>query len=203
MEVINKDPFIACHDNFITDEECKFIIDVSKPHMKRAGVSDKKLDISKYKGRTNESHWIPLDRYELITNLAKRIATTIGLPSYTLFESVQVIHYTEGQEYKYHYDAYDKTNTEKYELYCGERGNRYMTVLSYINDVEQGGGTGFDSIEGRSDPLIVEPKKGRMVVFQNVHLDGSLHKQSRHAGLPVDSGEKWAFNLWVREKPIK
>ena len=62
------------------------------------------------------------------------------------------------------------------------------------------GGTGFDSIEGRQEPLIVDPVKGRMVVFQNVHEDGSRHKQSRHAGLPVISGEKWAFNLWVREK---
>ena len=72
--------------------------------------------------------------------------------------------------------------------------------MCYINDVQEGGGTGFDSIEGRQEPLIVDPVKGRMVVFQNVHEDGSLHKQSRHAGLPVISGEKWAFNLWVREK---
>ena len=79
--------------------------------------------------------------------------------------------------------------------------------MCYLNNVTKGGGTGFDSIEDRSEPLVVEPlvvepKKGRMVVFQNVHADGSLHLESRHAGLPVEDGEKWAFNLWIREKEL-
>ena len=199
MNILHEDPHICYYDNFVTDEECEFIINVSKPHMKRARVSDKSLDISSYKGRTNESYWIPLNKYDIMKRLCLRIAIEIGVP-FKHFESFQVIHYTEGQEYKYHYDAYDKNNVEKYQEYCGQRGNRLKTVLCYINDVQEGGGTGFDSIEGRQEPLIVDPVKGRMVVFQNVHEDGSLHKQSRHAGLPVISGEKWAFNLWVREK---
>jgi len=203
MNIINNDPFIAYQDNFITDEECKFMIDISKPHMKRAYVSDTSIDKNTYKGRTNNSHWIHLDTHELLKNLAKRIAGKIGIPSYKLFESFQIIHYTKDQEYKYHYDAYDKEDAEKMNIYCKDRGNRYMTVLCYINDVTKGGGTGFDSIEGRTEPLVIEPRKGRMVVFQNVHLDGSLHRQSRHAGLPVEEGEKWAFNLWVRERSIK
>ena len=46
----------------------------------------------------------------------------------------------------------------------------------------------------------IEPKMGKMVVFTNVNDDGSLNKKSRHAGLPVIKGEKWAFNLWLRER---
>lgn len=198
MTILNQDPNICYYDNFITDEECEFIINVSKPHMKRAGVSDDSIKLETYKGRTNKSHWIPLDKYEIMKKMCIRIAIKIGV-KFKQFESFQVIHYSVGDEYKYHYDAYDK-NSDKYDKYCSERGNRLITVLCYINDVEEGGGTGFDMIEGRIDPLIVQPVKGRMVVFQNVNEDGSLHQQSRHAGLPIISGEKWAFNLWVREK---
>ena len=203
MEIISNDPLIRIYDNFITNEECEFIINVSKDNMKRAGVSDSSIDRHTYKGRTNESYWIPLDKYELMKQLAIRISKTIGLSNYKNFENFQVIHYLKNQEYKYHYDAYDITEKEKYKQYCAERGNRLMTVLCYINDVKKGGGTGFDSLTNDPDELIVEPKKGRMVVFQNVHLDGSLHTKSRHAGLPVEEGEKWAFNLWVRERPIQ
>ena len=41
---------------------------------------------------------------------------------------------------------------------------------------------------------------GPSVVFTNVNDDGSLNRKSRHAGLPVIKGEKWAFNLWLRER---
>ena len=29
------------------------------------------------------------------------------------------------------------------------------------------------------------------------------HPLSKHAGLPVERGEKWAFNLWVREFEVR
>lgn len=202
MTTINNDPLINVYDNFITDEECEFIINSSKDNMVRANVSDKSIDISSYNGRTNSSHWINLDKYELMEQIAIRISKTIGLSNYRNFENFQVIHYLKNQEYKYHYDAYDKNEPEKYRQYCSERGNRLVTVLCYLNDVEKGGGTGFDSLNDKSEQLIVLPKKGRMVVFQNVNLDGSLNMKSRHAGLPIEEGEKWAFNLWVRERPI-
>lgn len=199
MKVLCNNPLIKYYDNFITDEECKFIINISKDNMQRAGVSDISIDRDTYIGRTNKSYWIPLDKYELLKKLAIRISKTIGLNDYKKFESFQIIYYTKDQEYKYHYDAYDKNNKEKYKQYC-QRGNRLATVLCYLNNVTKGGETAFDSIKGRSEPLVVKPVEGRMVVFQNVHADGSLHLESRHAGLPVEDGEKWAFNLWVREK---
>ena len=199
MNIVNNDPEIIFYDNFITDEECHFIINVSKDNMKRAGVSNNSIDLDKYKGRTNKSYWIPLDKYDIMKRLCIRIAIEIGVP-FKHFEAFQVIHYSINQEYKYHYDAYNKNDIEKYKKYCSKRGNRLKTVLCYLNDVKEGGGTGFNNIEGRTDPLIIEPVKGRMVVFQNTNKDGTLNVQSRHAGLPVISGEKWAFNLWIREK---
>tara|TARA_B100000123_G_scaffold271629_1_gene251974 strand:+ start:221 stop:835 length:615 start_codon:yes stop_codon:yes gene_type:complete len=203
MNTICNDPYIYTIEDFLTPKECKFIINVSKDNLKLAGVSTKERQTESerklYKGRTNKSYWMPLDKYPETLNIAKKIAERIGC-NYRFFESFQVIHYDENEEYKYHYDAYNKEETEKYEKYCGERGNRIRTVLVYLNDVIEGGGTGFDSLSEYDEPVIVEPKMGKMVVFTNVNDDGSLNKKSRHAGLPVIKGEKWAFNLWLRER---
>jgi prolyl 4-hydroxylase len=207
MNTISNDPYLYTIDNFLTDKECKFIINISKANLKSAGVSTMKGEEPKYKsgsykGRTNSSYWIALDKYPETLEIAKKVAKQIKC-DYKHFESYQVIHYNESEEYKYHYDAYDITEKEKYEKFCGGekgRGNRLRTVLVYLNDVEEGGATGFDLLDGRDEPLKVQPKMGRMVVFTNVNDDGTLNKKSRHAGLPIIKGEKWAFNLWLREQ---
>tara|TARA_A200000113_G_scaffold150216_1_gene135308 strand:- start:2597 stop:3211 length:615 start_codon:yes stop_codon:yes gene_type:complete len=203
MNTLCNDPYIYTIDNFLSEKECKFIIKVSRDNMRLAGVStfndENKFKTGEYKGRTNSSYWIPHDAYSETLKITKRIAEKIGC-NYRHFESFQVIHYNENEEYKYHYDAYDMNETEKYKKYCNERGNRLRTVLVYLNDVEEGGGTGFDSLNEYEGEIIVEPKMGKMVVFTNVNDDGSLNRKSRHAGLPVIKGEKWAFNLWLRER---
>ena len=203
MNTICNDPYIYTIDNFLTEKECKFMIKVSKDNLKLAGVSkldnEKNLEPGKYKGRTNSSYWMTHDSYPETLKIAKKIAKKIGC-NYKHFESFQVIHYNENEEYKYHYDAYDMNETEKYKKFTRERGNRLRTVLVYLNDVEEGGGTGFDSLNEYQGEIIVEPKMGKMVVFNNVNDDGSLNMKSRHSGLPVIKGEKWAFNLWLRER---
>lgn len=203
MNTLCNDPYIYTIDNFLSEKECKFIIKVSKDNLKLAGVSkmdnEKNLEPGKYKGRTNSSYWMAHDAYPETLKIAKKIAKHIGC-NYKHFESFQVIHYDENEEYKYHYDAYDMNETEKYKKFTKERGNRLRTVLVYLNDVIEGGGTGFDSLDEYNGTVIVEPKMGKMVVFNNVNDDGSLNRKSRHAGLPVIKGEKWAFNLWLRER---
>lgn len=206
MNTICNDPYIYTIDNFLTSKECKLMINISKDNMCLAGVStfndENKFKPGEYKGRTNSSYWIPHDKYPETLKIAKRIAKSIDC-DYKHFESFQVIHYNENEEYKYHYDAFNPDETEKYKKYCGGldgRGNRLRTILVYLNDVIEGGGTGFDRLDEYEGEIIVEPKMGKMVVFTNVNDDGSLNMKSRHAGLPVIKGEKWAFNLWLRER---
>ena len=204
LHTLSNDPYLYYIDNFLTDKECDFMIKHSKEHLKSAGVSflDKEADKYKkgeYKGRTNSSYWMEHDKYPESSKICEKIAAHLKCDSY-LFESFQVIQYNPNEHYDYHYDAYDIHETEKYKKYCGQRGNRIKTVLVYLNDVEEGGGTGFDSIPAYSETIEVKPKKGRMVVFYNLNDDGTINKGSRHAGLPIIKGEKWAFNLWLRER---
>ena len=102
MNTICNDPYIYTIDNFLTEKECKFMIKVSKDNLKLAGVStmnnDKVLEPGKYKGRTNSSFWMIHDAYPETLKIAKIIAEKIGC-NYKHFESFQVIHYNENEEY--------------------------------------------------------------------------------------------------------
>ena len=66
----------------------------------------------------------------------------------------------------------------------------------YLNTVSKGGGTRFTKLNKESTA-----EKGKLLVFHNVYADSNeRHELSEHAGLPVIEGEKWAFNLWLRER---
>ena len=45
-------------------------------------------------------------------------------------------------------------------------------------------------------------RKGDALFFWNVQTDGSLDRQTLHAGLPPTTGEKWLLSQWVRNKPV-
>ena len=204
MNTLSNDPYLYFIDNFLTSEECNFIINISKNNMKLAGVvyednEKHKFKIGEYKGRTNSSYWLSHDKYPELLNIAKKIANQLKV-NYKHFENFQIIHYNQNEEYQYHYDAFDINQKEKYEKYCKNKGNRILTVLVYLNDVEEGGETGFDSLPQYNETILVQPKKGRMIVFYNLNDDKTLNKGTRHAGLPIIKGEKWAFNLWLRER---
>ena len=75
-----------------------------------------------------------------------------------------------------------------------------VTVLAYLNDVEEGGGTDFPELG-----VTVKAKRGDVVVFHNTLSETpapkhpKIHQKSLHAGMPVLKGEKWMVNLWFRE----
>jgi prolyl 4-hydroxylase len=200
---LSENPKIYYVDEMLTTDECQHIIKEATPHLKLAGVSvmpgQKGFEKGVYKGRTNRSAWIEKVHSPQIHAIVQRIADQIGCDR-DHFESLQVIHYEPGQEYKYHFDGYDFREKAKYQKFCGQRGNRLRTVLVYMNHVEEGGETGFNQAKPLGEVIKVTPETGRMIVFDNLLEDGSLNRRSRHAGLPIIKGEKWAFNLWLRER---
>ena len=123
INVISNDPYIYYIDDFLTDEECNFIIEKSKDHMKKAKTcfSTKEEEIitqkNDYKGRTNDSYWIGHDEHPELLKICKRIGEKIN-SNYKNFEKFQVIHYEENQEYQYHYDGWDKNDRLTYDKYC-------------------------------------------------------------------------------------
>ena len=191
---LSLDPLVVTYDNLLTDEECQHFINISKGSLKRALVSENKKGVES-QGRTRQNTWIPHDYDDITKRVGEKIATIVGLPLENA-EKYQIIYYNKTQEYRNHYDSWVHNGSEK-TLRCMKYGGaRLKTALCYLNDVKKGGGTKMSKLD-----LTVEPKKGRLLVFQNTisHEDHTRHELSEHAGLPVEDGEKFAFNLWFKE----
>lgn len=187
-------PIIEVFDDLLAPGECAHIVALARPFMRRSQVSGEsggKLS----PGRTSARAWLKHGLDPTVHAVASRIAAQVGLPLVHA-ESLQVIHYEPGQEYRPHYDAYDLA-TEKGQRYCERGGQRLITALAYLGDVEAGGETAFPRLD-----LEVQPRTGRVLVFHNCH-PGTTRCDPRtyHHGTPPRRGEKWAFNLWFHERP--
>ena len=190
-EVFSSQPLVAVRNDVISPIECAYLIELAKPHIKRAGVV---LDegFKPSEGRTGSNHWLKYDEDDVVKSIGQRIADIVGLPLENA-ESMQIIHYGPEQEYRPHFDAFNLS------LARGQKaaqwgGQRLVTALVYLNNVEGGGATQFPKLG-----ITVPASPGRMVIFHNTTEDISgPHPLSLHAGMPVEAGEKWAFNLWFR-----
>lgn len=194
--ILNQTPFVGFQDNVVSPQECEYLMALAAGKTQRAKVSlDKDSDI--VDGRSGSNCWLRYSEDEVVNTVGQRIAEIVGIPL-AHAESMQVIHYGPEQEYRGHYDAYDLT-TERGQRCCRYGGQRLVTALVYLNDVELGGGTSFARLKTE-----VQAKQGRMALFHNVGDDyNAPHPDSLHAGEPVQAGEKWAFNIWFHARPMQ
>ncbi len=198
-EQVADDPLVQVIDDFVTETERNHIMRLTADKLDTALVSA--VGAAKTSdGRTGSVAWVKHDQTPIVRGLVKRVSNLVGIPVRHA-ESLQVVHYGETQEYKPHFDAYDMT-TEKGQQRTAKGGQRLVTALMYLNEVEDGGGTIFPKLE-----LEVEARAGRMVIFHNVGdhdlEDLTRHRRSLHGGSPVWGGQKWACNLWFRALPYQ
>ena len=97
---------------------------------------------------------------------------------FTCHSGTQIVRYQAGGHYRAHVDAGQDMN------------DRYFSVVCYLNDDFEAGGTWFPNIAFR-----VVPECGKAIVFPSNYL---------HAAEPVRSGEKFVLVTWVvGPAPIK
>ncbi|XVF59846.1 hypothetical protein PTKIN_Ptkin07bG0308300 [Pterospermum kingtungense] len=206
VEVISWEPRAFIYHNFLSKEECEYLIDLAKPHMEKSAVVDtktgKKLDS---RVRTSSGTFLPRGRDEIIRNIEKRIADFTFIPV-EHGEGLQILHYEVGQKYEPHYDYF----LEDFSTRNG--GQRIATVLMYLSDVEEGGETVFPAAKGNISAvpwwnelsecgkggLSVKPKMGDALLFWSMKPDASLDPSSLHGGCPVIRGNKWSSTKWMR-----
>lgn len=192
--VYHNDPRVEVIDNVITLEIANHFIDLGIKDLAPSTVLGEGEENAFDNRRTSKNCWIPHNKTNITLSIAKKISTIVGIPTENA-ELFQLIHYGVNQEYQPHFDAFDsKTPAGEHHLKRG--GQRLKTALIYFNDVPEGGGTIFPELN-----LTIEAKMGTMVVFENCYA-GTItpHKKSLHGGMPVIKGEKWAANLWFRER---
>ncbi|OAY60930.1 probable prolyl 4-hydroxylase 10 [Manihot esculenta] len=211
VEVISWEPRAFIYHNFLSEEECDYLISLAKPHMQKSTVVDSETGKSKdSRVRTSSGTFLPRGRDKKIREIEKRIADFTFIPV-EQGEGLQVLHYEVGQKYEPHFDYFmDEFNTKN-------GGQRIATVLMYLSDVEEGGETVFPSAKGNYSAvpwwnelsecgkggLSVKPKMGDALLFWSMKPDASVDPSSLHGGCPVIKGNKWSATKWIRVNEYK
>ena len=176
----------------LTVSECARLIEHAAPRLARS----KTLGEVVSEVRTSEQAWLAVSDAavgDIVVKVRARAAQLTGVLRPELFEQMQIVRYTAGQEYRPHLDAC----VESCDRSSKPRINRRATLLVYLTDDFEAGGTLFGAIGVR-----VRPKRGDGVLFYNTDADtGAELADSLHAGEPVASGTKWVANCWVQFDP--
>ncbi|KAM0946891.1 putative procollagen-proline 4-dioxygenase [Dioscorea sansibarensis] len=210
-EVLSWEPRAFLYHNFLSKEECEYLMELAKPRMEKSTVVDSSTGKSKdSRVRTSSGMFLRRGRDEVIRVIEKRIADFTFIPV-EHGEGLQVLHYEVGQKYEPHYDYFlDEFNTKN-------GGQRIATVLMYLSDVEEGGETVFPSAKVNSSSLpghnelsecgkkglSVKPKMGDALLFWSMRPDATLDPSSLHGGCPVIKGNKWSSTKWMHLNEYK
>ncbi|KAL3345893.1 hypothetical protein AABB24_024703 [Solanum stoloniferum] len=211
VEVISSEPRAYVYHNFLSKEECEYLISLAKPHMQKSSVVDSSTGKSMdSRVRTSSGTFLARGRDKVIRDIEKRIADFTFIPA-EHGEGLQILHYEVGQKYEPHYDYFlDEFNTKN-------GGQRIATVLMYLSDVDEGGETVFPAAKGNYSAvpwwnelsecgkggLSVKPKMGDALLFWSMKPDATLDPSSLHGGCPVIKGNKWSSTKWMRVHEYK
>lgn len=180
--IISSDPYIALYPALFSPAECKYLAMIAAPWLEKARVAmDGGTHVEAI--RDADSSAISHLTEDLIVQRINRTiaAATDTRPAWG--EPLNVLRYREGQQYRPHHDGRGS----------GDGSTRIMTALIWLNDQFDGGETEFPDLNIR-----VRGGVGDMLVFKNVHDDGSPDDRLIHAGLPVTGGIKWMASRWIR-----
>ncbi|SDP53886.1 prolyl 4-hydroxylase [Ralstonia sp. 25mfcol4.1] len=190
-------PRILLLQNLLDGNECDALITLARDRLQRSPVVNPDTgDENLIDARTSMGAMFQVGEHALIQQIEARIAAITGLPV-EHGEGLQILNYKPGGEYQPHFDFFNPQRPgEARQLRVG--GQRVATLVIYLNSPPAGGATAFPRLG-----LEVAPVKGNAVFFRYKQPDGTLDDRTLHAGLPVESGEKWIATKWLREQPYR
>mmetsp|Transcript_12439 Transcript_12439/g.19152 ORF Transcript_12439/g.19152 Transcript_12439/m.19152 type:complete len:543 (-) Transcript_12439:630-2258(-) len=194
-------PWIVILENFISDEEADALIAAgAKKGYERssdvgAELPDGTHEDEVNEGRTSENAWCDdiCDDDPIIRPVLERIAevTNTHVDNH---ESLQLLRYEPGQFYNQHHDYIEYQEDLP-------SGVRMLTLFLYLNDVTEGGGTGFPLVNNGKG-IVVQPKRGNALLWPSVLDEDPEDKDGRteHEALPVLKGIKYGANAWIHSR---
>lgn len=207
-------PSLVYLPGFMNEETCEELIRLASPRMQSSEAKDAAAGVHR-----NSSTAIFEREDELanpfLTSLTTRVHNLMNVPP-DHGEGLQVAHYSPGQSYGFHADAF-------------EGAPRAYTFLGFLNTPEGGGAAIFPlvSADGRRstvDPAIfdghrkadpdllssfcegpagddimrINPKQGDAILFTPMRPWMETDHRALHAACHVTQGEKWVVQRWAR-----
>jgi len=121
----------------------------------------------------------------ILDKIENRIEEVFGL-SQSHATSSQILEYTQGSDYNPHTDCSTVM-----------QNSRAWTVLVYLSDVADGGGTGFPKAG-----VVTNAKQGSAVAFESLDYEGFCDLKSLHESIAVKSGTKIVLQKWYHIAPM-
>jgi prolyl 4-hydroxylase len=175
--------------DFFTPDECGRLITMIDAVAQPSQAFDAKYESgyrTSYSGDVN-----PNDPF--IRKLQRRLDDLLGIdPTYG--ETIQGQRYLPGQQFQAHCDWFPEGAVYT-EAAMKRGGQRSITAMAYLNEVEEGGATMFPRLG-----LSIEPKPGALLIWNNADPDGNPNPLTIHAGMPVMRGVKYIITKWYRSR---
>ncbi|XP_022182993.1 prolyl 4-hydroxylase subunit alpha-2-like isoform X2 [Myzus persicae] len=190
-EDINSEPFIKIYHDVLYDDEILKIKTASLENMRDAHIRTTGTNTAlKERSRSGQVNWInEHDAVEYLDALNTRVESFTGFSAKTA-EQYQVVNYGLGGHYLPHHDTFQK-GTENVMF-----GNRLVTVLFYLTDVQNDGYTAFPMLD-----IIAPAEKGSALVWHNLNMsNGKLCYETLHGSCPLLKGNKLIMTRWLYEE---
>lgn len=179
-------------DNFLTDEECDALIEMSKDKLEVSAIVNENDTAPSTNLRQSNSAYFPYDQVPFLKEKGEALLNR----SADTFEHAQVTYYTQDGFYRAHLDSFDTKTPEGKKAVENGGGQRIATILMYLTSNHKGGGTYFPKLGKR-----FMPKRGRAIIFFPARTDGTEEPLNLHRAEKVH-GEKWVSQIWVRERNV-
>ena len=183
-------PELVVFANLLSASECDALIEAARPRLSRSlTVNTQTGGEALHADRTSQGMFFERTENALVQRIEKRIARLLNWPARN-GEGLQVLHYSQGEQYRPHYDYFDPLQPGTPDL-LQRGGQRVATLIMYLKQPEKGGATVFPELD-----LTVQPQRGQAVFFSYAQPHPST--LTLHGGEPVLAGEKWIATKWLR-----
>ncbi|CAH1267395.1 P4HA3 [Branchiostoma lanceolatum] len=192
MEVLHEtNPVIHLFHDIVSESEAARMREMAVPKFHRSVVVGDDGGDAIILNRVSETAWHFDYDDPVVARLSRRVDYATGLSTAEgTAEAFQVVNYGLGGQYIPHTDYFEGDHVTRHV----QNGNRVVTFLLYLSDVDAGGATVFPIVD-----VAVPVVRNSAAVFWSMEKSGAVVPNSLHAGCPVLIGSKWIANKWIRE----
>ncbi|WP_051315224.1 2OG-Fe(II) oxygenase [Algoriphagus terrigena] len=188
---------INIFDNFLTVEECDFVLrELEFSHWRHSHLinrgtkgEEQAFKSNRRVSETANQEWFTDELDLFIRDIECRLQQIIPF-NVSHLEYWQGTRYPIGGKLDHHLDSGYWTSH-----YAGERK---FTFLIYLTTPTGGGSTYFRALDRH-----VNAVAGRLLIWDNLFEDGSPNHKTIHCGSTLEAGSKITLVTWLRQLPMR
>ncbi|KAH8798663.1 hypothetical protein F5884DRAFT_687290, partial [Xylogone sp. PMI_703] len=203
-QLLSLDPLVIYVNNFISDEESKYLVDIGPKFFSGFRIVGK---VEKYSPQSAD---LPKED-KVVDCIGQRTLQFLGFLNPGDYDAPWFVKYEPGNKLNVHYDPnpeYIGFNDSN-----GRRFNKNSTMFIYLESECEGGETYFPFLDplptqfsndsrfpatASGKGLAFKPVQGNALFWLNTHINGSVNEKARHGGLPLSKGSKYAVNIFAK-----